>query len=71
MTQKDYENKIDELQQQLQKLQKANLGLVNHNLQLSKQINAFYDVRRRVHMLKELVTIRTCCVMRTFVTMTS
>ena len=55
MTQKDYENKIEELQQQLQKLQKANLGLVNHNLQLSKQINAFYDVRRRVHMLKELV----------------
>lgn len=32
MTQKDYENKIEELQQQLQKLQKANLGLVNHNL---------------------------------------
>ena len=55
MTQKDYENKIEELQQQMQKLQKANLGLVNHNLQLSKQINAFYDVRRRVHMLKELV----------------
>jgi transcriptional regulator GlxA family with amidase domain len=55
MTQKDYENKIEELQQQIQKLQKTNLELVNHNLQLSKQINAFYDVRRRVHMLKELV----------------
>ena len=55
MSQEDYENKIDELQQQLQKLQKANLELVNHNLQLSKQINAFYDVRRRIQMLKELV----------------
>ena len=29
MSQEDYENKIDELQQQLQKLQKANLTVEN------------------------------------------
>ena len=56
MTQKDYEKKIEELQQQVQKLQMTNLELVSRNLLLSKQVNAFYDVQRRIHMLKELVT---------------
>ena len=55
MTQKDYEKKIEEMQLQMQKLQKANFELLNHNLLLSKQINAFYDVKRRIYMLKELV----------------
>ncbi len=55
MTQKEYEKKIEEMQQQMQKLQKANLELINHNLLLSKQINAFYDVQRRIQMFKELV----------------
>lgn len=56
MPQKDYEKKIEELQQQVQKLQMTNLELVSRNLLLSKQVNAFYDVQRRIHMLKELVT---------------
>ena len=56
MSQKDYEKKIEELQQQVQKLQMTNLELVSRNLLLSKQVNAFYDVQRRIHMLKELVT---------------
>lgn len=55
MNQKEYESKIAELQQKVETLQKANLDLVSHNLLLSQQINAYYDVRRRIQMLKELV----------------
>ena len=54
MNQKEYESKIAELQQKVETLQKANLDLVSHNLLLSQQINAYYDVRRRIQMLKEL-----------------
>ena len=49
MNQKEYESKIAELQQKVETLQKANLDLVSHNLLLSQQINAYYDVRRRIH----------------------
>ena len=55
MNQKEYESKIAELQQHIELLQKTNLDLVSHNLLLSQQINAYYDVRRRIQMLKELV----------------
>jgi len=55
MNEKEYQSKINEMQQQIELLQKTNLDLVSHNLQLSQQINAYYDVRRRIQMLKELV----------------
>ena len=55
MDKQEYERQIQELQERIQLLQKANLDLVNHNLQLSQQIDSYYDVRRRVQMLKELV----------------
>ena len=55
MNQKEYESQIQALQHQVETLQKTNLDLVSHNLQLSQQINAYYDVRRRIQMLKELV----------------
>ena len=55
MNEKEYQLKIQELQQHIELLQKTNLDLVSHNLLLSQQINAYYDVRRRIEMLKELV----------------
>ena len=55
MTQQEYEQQIQEQQRHIQLLQKTNLDLLNHNLQLSQQIDAYYDVRRRIQMLKELV----------------
>ncbi len=55
MTQHDYEQQIQEQQKQIQQLQKNNLDLLNRNMRLSQQIDAYYDVRRRVQMLKELV----------------
>ena len=55
MTQQEYEQQIQEQQSHIQLLQKTNLDLLNRNLKLSQQIEAYYDVRRRVQMLKELV----------------
>ena len=62
MDQKDYESQLKQLQQQtamlqqqVELLQKANVDLVNRNLQLGQQIDAYYDIRRRIQMLKELV----------------
>ena len=46
---------IQELQKKMELLQKANLDLVNRNIQLAQQLDAYYDVRRRIEMLKELV----------------
>ena len=55
MDQKEYEQKIAELERQVELLQKANLDLLSRNLQLGMQVDAYYDVRRRIQMLKELV----------------
>ena len=55
MNQKDYEQKIEQLEHEVEVLRMANFDLLSHNLLLSQQINAYYDVRRRVQMLKELV----------------
>ena len=41
--------------QQIAQLQQVNIDLMNRNMQLSQQLDAYYDVRRRVQMLKELV----------------
>ena len=55
MKQKEYEQQIEQLQDRVEILQKANLELINRNLLLAQQVDAFYDVRRRIQMLKELV----------------
>ena len=55
MSKQDYEQQIEEMRKQIETLQKTNVDLMNRNLQLGQQIDAYYDVRRRVQMLKELV----------------
>ena len=55
MNRKDFEQKIEQLQHEVEMLRMANFDLLSHNLLLSQQINAYYDVRRRIQMLKELV----------------
>ena len=56
MNENDYKQQIEELKRMVDVLQKANIDLINRNLQMGQQIDAFYDVRRRIQMLKELVT---------------
>lgn len=55
MTQKEYEARIAQLEKQLMELQNTCTELLTRNMQLSQQLDAFYDVRRRIQMLKELV----------------
>ena len=55
MDNQEYEKQIEELKRREDVLQRTNLELVNRNLQLGQQIDAYYDVRRRIQMLKDLV----------------
>lgn len=55
MTLKDYEARITQLEKQLGDLQNTCNELLTRNMQLSQQLDAYYDVRRRIQMLKELV----------------
>ena len=55
MNKQDYEQQIQELRNEVELLQKANLDLINRNMQLGQQMDAYYDVRRRIQILKELV----------------
>ena len=55
MTEQEYEQQIEELKKRVEIVQKANLELLNRNMQLGQQIDAYYDVRRRIQMLKDLV----------------
>lgn len=55
MTEKEYQQQIEELRHQVEVLQKANIDLMNRNIQLGQHVDAYYDVRRRIQMLKELV----------------
>ena len=55
MNKQDYEQQINEMRERIEVLQKANIDLINRNMQLGQQIDAYYDVRRRIQMLKELV----------------
>ena len=55
MNKQDYEQQIEEMRQHIDVLQKANIDLINRNMQLGQQIDAYYDVRRLIQMLKELV----------------
>ena len=55
MDNQEHEKQIEELKRRVDLLQRTNLELVNRNLQLGQQIDAYYDVRRRIQMLKDLV----------------
>ena len=55
MNDKDYEARIRELETQVEVLQEANVKLINRNMQLSQMVDAYYDVRRRIQIMKELV----------------
>jgi len=55
MNKQDYEQQMAQMREQIDLLQKTNFELVNRNMQLSQQLDAYYDVRRRIQVLKELV----------------
>ena len=55
MNNKDHEARIQELEGQVKVLQEANVNLINRNMQLGQMVDAYYDVRRRIEMLKDLV----------------
>ena len=55
MNDKDYEARIRELETQVEVLQEANVKLINRNMQLGQMVDAYYDVRRRIQIMKELV----------------
>ena len=55
----DYKQENDALRQRMADLEKANNELVIHNMQLSQKMDAYYDVRRRIHIYKELLARHT------------
>lgn len=55
----DYKDENDVLRQRVADLEKANHQLVIRNMQLSQQMDAYYDVRRRIHIYKELLVRHT------------
>jgi transcriptional regulator GlxA family with amidase domain len=55
MNNKDYEARIQELEAEVKMLREDNLKLMNRNMQLGQMVDAYYDVRRRIEMLKDLV----------------
>ena len=59
MTHQDYKEENDALRQRVADLEKTNNELVIHNMQLSQKMDAYYDVRRRIHIYKELLARHT------------
>lgn len=55
MTHQDYKEENEALRQRVADLEKTNHELVIHNMQLSQQMDAYYDVRRRIHIYKQLL----------------
>ena len=55
----DYKEENDVLRQRIADLEKTNNELVIHNMQLSQKLDAYYDVRRRIHIYKELLARHT------------
>ena len=51
----EYKEENAALRQRVADLEKANNELIIHNLQLGKKVDAYYDVRRRIHIYKELM----------------
>ena len=59
MTHQDYKEENDALRQRVADLEKTNNELVIHNMQQSQKMDAYYDVRRRIHIYKELLARHT------------
>ena len=59
MNNQDFKAENDVLRQRVADLEKTNNELVIHNMQLSQQMDAYYDVRRRIHIYKELLARHT------------
>ena len=59
MSNQDYKVENEELWQRVVDLEKTNNELVIHNMQLSQKMDAYYDVRRRIHIYKELLARHT------------
>ena len=59
MTHQDYKEENDALRQRVADLEKTNNELVIHNMQLNQKMDAYYDVRRRIHIYKELLARHT------------
>ena len=59
MSNQDYKVENEELRQRVADLEKTNNELVIHNMQLSQKMDAYYDVRRRIHIYKELLARHT------------
>lgn len=59
MSNQDYKVENEELRQRVVDLEKTNNELVIHNMQLSQKMDAYYDVRRRIHIYKELLARHT------------
>ena len=55
----DYKQENDALKKRMADMEKAINELVVHNMQLSQQMDAYYDVRRRIHIYKELLARHT------------
>ena len=48
------------MRQRVAELEKANSELIIHNMQLGQKVDAYYDVRRRIHIFyKELLARHT------------
>ena len=51
----DYKKENDELRQRVAELERANNELIVHNMQLSNQMNVYFNVKQRVWVYKELL----------------
>ena len=50
MSNQDYKVENEVLRQRVADLEKTNNELVIHNMQLSQKMDAYYDVRRCIHI---------------------
>ena len=55
----EYKEENAALRKRVAELEKANGELIIHNMQLGQKVDAYYDVRRRIHIYKELLARHT------------
>lgn len=55
----EYKEENAALRKRVTELEKANGELIIHNMQLGQKVDAYYDVRRRIHIYKELLARHT------------
>ena len=56
---KNYKEENAALRKRVIELEKTNNELIIHNMQLSQKMDAYYDVRRRIHIYQELLVRHT------------